>query len=130
MFVRESGGTGGPLAPPALRETLTWGSAVTGGKSWLESSGKQLKAKSAQTAMQIPIFTVDAFTNRPFSGNPAAVCLLENVSLKNSCFMKDDNGIYHSVLGLSAQHCIRLCFLYSGVLLASIVCCCSRIQRN
>ncbi|NXC18307.1 PBLD protein, partial [Corythaeola cristata] len=33
--------------------------------------------------MQIPIFTVDAFTNRPFSGNPAAVCLLENVS---SCF--------------------------------------------
>uniref|UniRef100_A0A8C3KJ15 Phenazine biosynthesis like protein domain containing n=1 Tax=Calidris pygmaea TaxID=425635 RepID=A0A8C3KJ15_9CHAR len=28
--------------------------------------------------MQIPIFTVDAFTNRPFSGNPAAVCLLEN----------------------------------------------------
>ncbi|XP_074448646.1 phenazine biosynthesis-like domain-containing protein isoform X3 [Larus michahellis] len=28
--------------------------------------------------MQVPIFTVDAFTNRPFSGNPAAVCLLEN----------------------------------------------------
>ncbi|NXA12794.1 PBLD protein, partial [Sapayoa aenigma] len=28
--------------------------------------------------VQIPIFTVDAFTNRPFSGNPAAVCLLEN----------------------------------------------------
>ncbi|NXK63753.1 PBLD protein, partial [Sylvietta virens] len=28
--------------------------------------------------MQIPIFTVDAFTNRPFFLNPAAVCLLEN----------------------------------------------------
>ncbi|NXG46391.1 PBLD protein, partial [Psilopogon haemacephalus] len=28
--------------------------------------------------MQIPVFTVDAFTNRPFAGNPAAVCLLEN----------------------------------------------------
>lgn len=28
--------------------------------------------------MQVPIFTVDAFTNRPFCGNPAAVCLLEN----------------------------------------------------
>ncbi|NXR28575.1 PBLD protein, partial [Cinclus mexicanus] len=28
--------------------------------------------------MHIPVFTVDAFTNRPFSGNPAAVCLLEN----------------------------------------------------
>uniref|UniRef100_A0A8C4JEE5 Phenazine biosynthesis like protein domain containing n=1 Tax=Dromaius novaehollandiae TaxID=8790 RepID=A0A8C4JEE5_DRONO len=28
--------------------------------------------------MQIPIFTVDAFTSWSFSGNPAAVCLLEN----------------------------------------------------
>ncbi|NXX87164.1 PBLD protein, partial [Urocolius indicus] len=28
--------------------------------------------------MRIPVFTVDAFSNRPFSGNPAAVCLLEN----------------------------------------------------
>uniref|UniRef100_A0A8C9L1Z0 Phenazine biosynthesis-like domain-containing protein n=1 Tax=Pavo cristatus TaxID=9049 RepID=A0A8C9L1Z0_PAVCR len=32
--------------------------------------------------MQVPVFTVDAFTNRPFCGNPAVVCLLENVSLK------------------------------------------------
>nr|XP_028585252.1 phenazine biosynthesis-like domain-containing protein [Podarcis muralis] len=28
--------------------------------------------------MQISIFTVDAFTDQPFSGNPAAVCLLED----------------------------------------------------
>jgi PhzF family phenazine biosynthesis protein len=28
--------------------------------------------------MSLPIFTVDAFTERPFSGNPAAVCLLES----------------------------------------------------
>nr|XP_006630505.1 PREDICTED: phenazine biosynthesis-like domain-containing protein isoform X1 [Lepisosteus oculatus] len=28
--------------------------------------------------MEIPIFTVDAFTNKPFEGNPAAVCLLQN----------------------------------------------------
>jgi len=27
--------------------------------------------------MRIPIWTVDAFTSKPFSGNPAAVCLLE-----------------------------------------------------
>ncbi len=27
--------------------------------------------------MSIPIYIVDAFTNRPFAGNPAAVCLLE-----------------------------------------------------
>lgn len=26
--------------------------------------------------MKLPIFTVDAFTNEPFKGNPAAVCLL------------------------------------------------------
>ncbi|XP_048060698.1 phenazine biosynthesis-like domain-containing protein isoform X2 [Megalobrama amblycephala] len=28
--------------------------------------------------MEIPIFTVDAFTNVPFKGNPAALCLIEN----------------------------------------------------
>ncbi|XP_017571293.1 phenazine biosynthesis-like domain-containing protein 1 isoform X1 [Pygocentrus nattereri] len=28
--------------------------------------------------MEIPVFTVDAFTNLPFKGNPAAVCLLDN----------------------------------------------------
>jgi PhzF family phenazine biosynthesis protein len=28
--------------------------------------------------MNIPIFIVDAFTVKPFSGNPAAVCILEN----------------------------------------------------
>ncbi|XP_067241336.1 phenazine biosynthesis-like domain-containing protein 1 isoform X2 [Chanodichthys erythropterus] len=28
--------------------------------------------------MEIPIFTVDAFTNLPFKGNPAAVCLIGN----------------------------------------------------
>ena len=27
--------------------------------------------------MSTPLFQVDAFTNRPFAGNPAAVCLLE-----------------------------------------------------
>jgi PhzF family phenazine biosynthesis protein len=26
--------------------------------------------------MSIPLFHVDAFTNEPFSGNPAGVCLL------------------------------------------------------
>ena len=28
--------------------------------------------------MSLKIFTVDAFTDKPFSGNPAGVCLLEN----------------------------------------------------
>lgn len=26
----------------------------------------------------VPVFQVDAFTNRPFGGNPAAICLLEH----------------------------------------------------
>ena len=28
--------------------------------------------------MSVPIYTVDAFTDRPFAGNPAAVCLLDH----------------------------------------------------
>ena len=28
----------------------------------------------------IPIWQVDAFTDRPFSGNPAAICLLEEMA--------------------------------------------------
>ena len=28
--------------------------------------------------MQVPLFQVDAFANRPFSGNPAAVCILDS----------------------------------------------------
>ena len=27
--------------------------------------------------LSVPIYTVDAFTDRPFAGNPAGVCLLE-----------------------------------------------------
>lgn len=30
--------------------------------------------------MEIPVFTVDAFTNLPFKGNPAAICPLMHVS--------------------------------------------------
>ncbi|KAG7333881.1 hypothetical protein KOW79_002288 [Hemibagrus wyckioides] len=36
--------------------------------------------------MEIPIYTVDAFTNLPFKGNPAAVCLLEN-ELKEELYL-------------------------------------------
>ena len=28
--------------------------------------------------MRIPLYQVDAFTDRPFAGNPAAVCLLDS----------------------------------------------------
>ncbi|XP_060782250.1 phenazine biosynthesis-like domain-containing protein 1 isoform X5 [Neoarius graeffei] len=37
--------------------------------------------------MEIPVYTVDAFTNLPFKGNPAAVCLLEN-ELKEELYQK------------------------------------------
>lgn len=30
--------------------------------------------------MEIPVFTVDAFTNLPLKGNPAAICPLNHVS--------------------------------------------------
>src|SRR6188508_908203 len=32
---------------------------------------------SRTPTMPTPLYTVDAFTDRPFSGNPAAVCLLD-----------------------------------------------------
>src|SRR5437867_1706585 len=28
--------------------------------------------------MKTPVYTVDAFTDKPFGGNPAAVCILDN----------------------------------------------------
>jgi PhzF family phenazine biosynthesis protein len=28
--------------------------------------------------MKLPIYTVDAFTDKPFSGNPAGVCILDD----------------------------------------------------
>ncbi|XP_048865041.1 phenazine biosynthesis-like domain-containing protein 1 [Brienomyrus brachyistius] len=37
--------------------------------------------------MEIPVFTVDAFTNQVFKGNPAAVCLLQN-ELQDQVYQK------------------------------------------
>jgi PhzF family phenazine biosynthesis protein len=37
--------------------------------------------------MEQPVIQVDAFTSRPFSGNPAAVCILEQ--LKDDPWMQD-----------------------------------------
>ena len=31
----------------------------------------------------LPVFVVDAFTSTPFSGNPAAVCLVTNNYVSN-----------------------------------------------
>lgn len=62
------------LLPPSGRIN---GAALRAGRR-----GEQRAKAGSAAAMQVPVFTVDAFTNRPFCGNPAAVCLLENVSLK------------------------------------------------
>jgi len=56
--------------------------------------------------MEIPLFQVDAFTDQPFAGNPAAVCLLPEaqddkwmqavaaeMNLSETAFLLDqDNG--------------------------------------
>lgn len=55
--------------------------------------------------MKTPLFVVDAFANRPFSGNPAAVCLLPNpgdprwmqelareMNLSETAFLHEEGG--------------------------------------
>src|SRR5438270_10524939 len=50
--------------------------------------GRVSKANAARgTRMGLPIYTVDAFTDRPFAGNPAAVCLLDGP--------RDDAWLHH-----------------------------------
>ncbi len=58
--------------------------------------------------MKVPIHTVDAFTNHPFSGNPAGVCILDShldenvimniaaeINLSETAFLnKKDDGSY------------------------------------
>jgi PhzF family phenazine biosynthesis protein len=66
--------------------------------------GQSLKRQNF-TAMRIPIFYVDAFSENTFSGNPAAVCpleqwyedkLLQNIAFENNlsetAFLVDNNG--------------------------------------
>src|SRR3979411_1815304 len=42
----------------------------------LEESSSMTLPLFESSSMTLPLFQVDAFTDRPFSGNPAAVCLL------------------------------------------------------
>ena len=56
--------------------------------------------------MKIPVWTVDSFTDKAFSGNPAAVCLLDTVlpdtvkqmiaaelALSETCFLEPPSGV-------------------------------------
>ena len=46
------------------------------GRSLGHCAGVLLVGKDKLVPMELPIYVVDAFTNRPFSGNPAGVCVL------------------------------------------------------
>ena len=63
--------------------------------------------------MAVPLFTVDAFTDRPFAGNPAVVCLLPSwkedrwlqavareMNLSETAFLPTFRG---TVLGISDE---------------------------
>jgi PhzF family phenazine biosynthesis protein len=83
--------------------------------SWIEGnltfSGKSSvkPQKGENVPMPIPIFQVDAFTDKPFSGNPAAVCILDGardeewmqqvaaeMNLSETAFLLERNaGEYH-----------------------------------
>lgn len=47
-------------------------------QSWALKS--EFRVLGRKAAMDIPAFIMDAFSNLPFKGNPAAVCLLQKVS--------------------------------------------------
>ena len=58
--------------------------------------------------MRVPIYWVDAFTDHPFTGNPAAVCILDDYldddllqaiatenNLSETAFLVADEGFWH-----------------------------------
>jgi len=66
--------------------------------------------------MQLPIWTVDAFTDSPFSGNPAAVCLLEEdipdatkqalaseMNISETCFLTLPPGVTGAAAGFAGS---------------------------
>jgi PhzF family phenazine biosynthesis protein len=56
--------------------------------------------------MKIPIFQVDAFSEKPFTGNPAAVCLLEEE--------KDDNWLRNMAVEMNLSETAYLWKLENG----------------
>ena len=56
--------------------------------------------------MKIPIFQVDAFSGKPFSGNPAAVCLLEEE--------KDDNWLRNLAAEMNLSETAFIWLLENG----------------
>jgi hypothetical protein len=55
---------------------------------------------------ELPLYIIDAFTNVPFEGNPAAVCLVENEKvrfiydlcqlLKKKSQVYDNKSVHHN----------------------------------
>ena len=44
-----------------------------------------LEQGSGEATLGLTIFQVDAFTDRKFAGNPAAVCLLVSRAMRSGC---------------------------------------------
>jgi PhzF family phenazine biosynthesis protein len=55
----------------------------------------------------IPIYTVDAFTSHPFSGNPAAVCILQS-------FPDDDHWLQRVAAEMNLSETAFLCAMDNG----------------
>lgn len=55
----------------------------------------------------IPIYTVDAFTSTPFSGNPAAVCILQE-------FPDDDHWLLKVAKEINLSETAFLCAMGNG----------------
>ena len=77
--------------------------------------------------MEIPLFQVDAFTDQPFSGNPAAVCLLPEsrddhwmqavaaeMNLSETAFLleQDDGCALMQAVGIVNDHLVD-CFRHA-----------------
>lgn len=57
--------------------------------------------------MELPIYTVDAFTNVPFQGNPAAVCLVNNEKVGLFCNRKKVKNYVDLYISFSYLcHCV------------------------
>ena len=50
--------------------------------------------------MSVPLYLVDAFTDRPFAGNPAAVCLPDTA--RDAAWMQAAAGARNTRAGLPA----------------------------
>lgn len=59
---------------------------------------------TANMSTSYRMYTVDAFTDKPFSGNPAGVCLLMETKLDDSVLKKIASEMRHSETAFISTH--------------------------